>query len=167
MSYSTGSNIYCFEINPNLFIGIIGIGLAFDCSPLAEIHTDHVWVAVPAVVLRPHPDASLLPLPRSLPGPAAALPRPAPAPPPQPRPPAPAPSVKVETGVKTEAAAGSTTTIKKEAVITKPQPPGPTPAAPTPEEGEIVEKSVLGILRGRNPVTFGGFSRISPLNNRI
>ena len=26
-----------------------------------------------------------------------------------------------------------------------------------PEEGEIVEKSVLGILRGRNPVTFGGF----------
>ena len=69
--------------------------------------------------------------------------------PPQPRPPAPA-------SVKTEAAAGSTTTtIKKEAVITKPQPPGPTPAAPTPEEGEIVEKSVLGILRGRNPVTFG------------
>ena len=77
--------------------------------------------------------------------------------PPQPRPPAPA-------SVKTEAAAGSTTTttIKKEAVITKPQPPGPTPAAPTPEEGEIVEKSVLGILRGRNPVTFDGYLGICP-----
>ena len=107
------------------------------------------------------------PYPGPYPGQQPPYPAPPQPRPPQPRPPAPAPSVKVETGVKTEAAAGSTTTIKKEAVITKPQPPGPTPAAPTPEEGEIVEKSVLGILRGRNPVTFGGFSRISPLNNRI
>ena len=79
-----------------------------------------------------------------------------PAPPP-PLPPTPAPPTK------TTAAAPTTTpiapgVIKKEAVIKK-EPTVAAAAATTsqtvaPEEGEIVEKSIIGILKGRNPVMF-------------
>ena len=65
--------------------------------------------------------------------------------PPQPRPPAPAPPTKPPAPAVKEETPGPAV-IKKEAMITK--------AEVKPEEGEIVEKSVLGILRGRNPVMF-------------
>ena len=64
--------------------------------------------------------------------------------PPQPRPPAP-PTKPAPESVKVETPA-SPATIKKEPVINRTE--------VKPEEGEIVEKSVLGILRGRNPVMF-------------
>ena len=64
--------------------------------------------------------------------------------PPQPRPPAP-PTKPAPDSVKVETPA-SPATIKKEPVINRTE--------VKPEEGEIVEKSVLGILRGRNPVMF-------------
>ena len=63
---------------------------------------------------------------------------------PRPRPPAPAPPKPPTPQVKVETPGPAV--IKKEAVITKTE--------VKPEEGEIVEKSVLGILRGRNPVMF-------------
>ena len=75
---------------------------------------------------------------------------PVPAPP---LPPTPAPT-KAPTSVPAPAPTASGV-IKKEAVIKK----EPTVAASSsqpavPEEGEIVEKSIIGILKGRNPVMF-------------
>jgi len=44
--------------------------------------------------------------------------------------------------------------IKKEPIVTAPVAAGPSIGPNKPEEGEIVEKSILAILKGRNPVMF-------------
>ena len=89
-----------------------------------------------------------------------------PAPPtPSPAPPPPsssaAPVAASSSAVRTEP---QSAVIKKDPVVAKLEQveaelaaakPKPAPAPPVkPEEGEIVEKSILGILRGRNPVMF-------------
>ena len=80
--------------------------------------------------------------------------------PPLPRPAGPSkPAAKPTAApVKTEAepAAVASGVIKAEPVINKEAaaPAVTVAAAAKPEEGEVVEKSILAILRGRNPVMF-------------
>jgi len=80
----------------------------------------------------------------------------------QPPPPAPAPAPKAEPGTPAASApATSSPAVIKAAPVIKKDPaiPAAATAAPSigptkPEEGEIVEKSILAILKGRNPVMF-------------
>ena len=90
-------------------------------------------------------------------GPPGAYPVPAQTPPvpAPPLPPTPAPTKTSTPAVAPAPAPTASGVIKKEAVIKK----EPTAAASSsqpavPEEGEIVEKSIIGILKGRNPVMF-------------
>ena len=78
----------------------------------------------------------------------------------QPPPPAPAPKAEPGTSAASAPATSSPAVIKAAPVIKKdPAVPAAATAAPSigptkPEEGEIVEKSILAILKGRNPVMF-------------